>query len=236
MLRHIALLLAMLATPTASALDMTPTTVLLEKGQARAELWLHNPGPRTWQGRVRIFAWEQQPGAEQLQESSQILASPTLLELPPGVRQRVWLLPAPAATSAQPHDGELAFRILLEPMADDLPRYSLPLFSDAEAGTRPCLRTHVQTDGVAYSLHLDNKGSLHARLSDLVFEAADGRREILLPGLAGYILAGRQRHWSLPARADAYAGGRFLAQMQDGQEHELPAVDGQIAPASIDTL
>ncbi|KAF1055646.1 MAG: hypothetical protein GAK43_00441 [Stenotrophomonas maltophilia] len=81
-------------------------------------------------------------------------------------------------------------------------------------------------------LWLDNPGALHARLADLVFEAADGRRSMLLPGLAGYVLAGQQRRWALPARADGYAGGRFLARLQDGAEQLLGPAQAQIAPAA----
>jgi fimbrial chaperone protein len=234
MLRGMLLLLALLLARPVAALEITPTTLTLSPGQARTELWLQNPGPVIWQGRIRIFTWDQTPGAEQLRESEDIVVSPATLELPPGTRQRVWVLPAPAAPPES--KGEQAFRVLLEPSSPDLPRYSLPLFRTPTAGAEPRLHLRVDAGGANSSLLLENTGKLHARLSDLVFEAADGHRELLLPGLAGYILAGRQRHWPLPPRADGYAGGRFHARLQDRLEHALPPQTGHIADDSTGAL
>lgn len=236
MLQRIVLLPMLLLAQPAAALDVAPTTLTLSQGQARTELWLHNPGPRTWQGRVRVLAWEQTQQAEHLHESGDILVSPSTLDLPAGMRQRIWLLPAPAAATSTAPSGERAFRVLLEPSSADLPRYSLPLFRTWSAGTQPCLRIRVEVAGSTTNLLLENTGNLHARLNDLVFEAADGQRELLLPGLAGYVLAGRQRHWPLPARADAYTGGRFQAQLQDGLVHELAPSAEHIAVESAGTL
>lgn len=208
------------------ALDLMPTTLRLPAAQGRSELWLHNPGPGHWRGQVQIWAWDQQPGAEHLQRSAQVLASPTLLDLPAGARQRVWLLPA----SSAPVAAEQAFRIILAPAEPTMPRYSLPLFRGEPAGpASPCLQAEVVVNGSQFMLRLLNDGAGHARLSDLAYEAAGGHRSLLLPGLAGYVLAARQRQWLLPPRADGYAGGRFHARLQDGAEVILAAPTTGIA-------
>lgn len=235
--RALLLALALLAAPPLRALELQPTTLQLPAGQQRTELWLYNPGPARWQGTLRILAWEQQLDAEQLHASDRVLASPSVLDLAPGARQRVWLLPAPAAPAPVAHApaaaAEQAYRVLLEPASADQPRYSLPLFSGPAPGSAaPRLRARLDTAGSTPRLWLDNPGALHARLADLVFEAADGRRSVLLPGLAGYVLAGQQRRWALPARADGYAGGRFLARLQDGAEQLLGPAEAHIAPAA----
>ena len=222
--RLLPLLMALLPMPL-QALDLMPTTLHLPAAQGRTELWLHNPGPGHWRGQVQIWAWDQQPGAEHLQRSAQVLASPTLLDLPAGARQRVWLLPA----SSMPVAAEQAFRIILAPAEPTMPRYSLPLFRGEPADPAPpCLQAELVANGSQLMLRLLNGGSAHARLSDLAYEAADGHRSLLLPGLAGYVLASRQRQWQLPPRADGYAGGRFHARLQDGTEVILAAR----APAS----
>lgn len=223
--RLLPLLLALLPMPL-QALDLMPTTLRLPAAQGRSELWLHNPGPGHWRGQVQIWAWDQQPGAEHLQRSAQVLASPTLLDLPAGARQRVWLLPA----SSMPVAAEQAFRIILAPAEPTMPRYSLPLFRGEPADPAPpCLQAEVVANGSQLMLRLLNGGSAHARLSDLAYEAADGHRSLLLPGLAGYVLASRQRQWQLPPRADGYAGGRFRARLQDGEEVVLAASTTAIA-------
>ncbi|MEV5118136.1 MULTISPECIES: fimbrial biogenesis chaperone [Stenotrophomonas] len=220
------LLLAAVLPIAAQALELVPTTLNLPAAQGRAELWLRNPGPGHWRGQVQIWAWDQQPGAEHLQRSAQVLASPTLLDLPAGARQRVWLLPA----SSAPVAAEQAFRIILAPAEPAMPRYSLPLFRSEPVGpTPPCLRAELVVNGSQFTLRLLNGGTGHARLSDLAYEAAGGQRSLLLPGLAGYVLAARQRQWQLPPRADGYAGGRFHARLQDGTEVILAAQTPAIA-------
>ncbi|WP_312107857.1 fimbrial biogenesis chaperone [Stenotrophomonas indicatrix] len=225
-MRRLLLLLAAVLPIAAQALELVPTTLNLPAAQGRAELWLRNPGPGHWRGQVQIWAWDQQPGAEHLQRSAQVLASPTLLDLPAGARQRVWLLPA----SSAPVAAEQAFRIILAPAEPAMPRYSLPLFRSEPVGpTPPCLRAELVVNGSQFMLRLLNGGTGHARLSDLAYEAAGGQRSLLLPGLAGYVLAARQRQWQLPPRADGYAGGRFHARLQDGTEVILAAQTPAIA-------
>lgn len=225
-MRRLLLLLAAVLPTAAQALELVPTTLNLPGAQGRSELWLHNPGPGHWRGQVQIWAWDQQPGAEHLQRSAQVLASPTLLDLPAGARQRVWLLPA----SSAPVAAEQAFRIILAPAEPAMPRYSLPLFRSEPVGpTPPCLRAELVVNGSQFMLRLFNGGTGHARMSDLAYEAAGGHRSLLLPGLAGYVLAARQRQWQLPPRADGYAGGRFHARLQDGTEVILAAQTPAIA-------
>jgi fimbrial chaperone protein len=225
-MRRLLLLLAAVLPTAAQALELVPTTLNLPAAQGRTELWLHNPGPGHWRGQVQIWAWDQQPGAEHLQRSAQVLASPTLLDLPAGARQRVWLLPA----SSAPVAAEQAFRIILAPAEPAMPRYSLPLFRSEPVGpTPPCLRAELVVNGSQFMLRLFNGGTGHARMSDLAYEAAGGHRSLLLPGLAGYVLAARQRQWQLPPRADGYAGGRFHARLQDGTEVILAAQTPAIA-------
>ncbi|WP_049465372.1 fimbrial biogenesis chaperone [Stenotrophomonas indicatrix] len=216
-MRQLLLLLAVVLplAAQAQALELVPTTLHLPAAQGRTELWLRNPGPGHWRGQLQVWAWDQQQDAEHLQRSGQVLASPTLLDMPAGARQRVWLLPA----SSVPVAAELAFRIVLAPAEAGMPRYSLPLFRGEPASpARPRLQVEVMTGGSQPMLRLQNGGTGHARLSDLSYEAADGQRRLLLRGLAGYVLAARRRQWPLPPRADGYAGGRFRAHLQDGAD------------------
>ncbi|MGY6000458.1 molecular chaperone [Stenotrophomonas maltophilia] len=220
------ILLASLLAMPAAALDLSPTTLQLPVEGGRTELWLYNPGPGHWQGQVRVLAWEQQVDAERLRPTGQILASPIQLDLAPGIRQRVWLLPG----RPEPVAGEQAYRIVLEPSRAGLPRYSLPLFrGQAAPQAQPRVQARLDADASQPHLRLNNAGPLHAHLHDLVFVAEDGQRTLLLPGLAGYLLAGHERRWALPPRPNGYHGGRFQAHLQDGRQVELTAPDPTIA-------
>lgn len=232
-MRVLAFLLAAALAAPAAALELLPTTLQLPVAGGRTELWLHNSGPDAWQGQVQVLAWDQQLDAEQLQPSDRILASPTRLELAPGARQRIWLLPRDPG----PVVSEQAYRIILAPARKDLPRYSLPLFQGLAAPqARIQLRARIEAGSSQQMLRLSNPGTLHGRLHDLRFTSADGKRSLLQPDLAGYILAGRERRWALPARADGYAGGRFQARLQDGREVELDAADPPIAVSAASGL
>ncbi|MFV7513686.1 molecular chaperone [Stenotrophomonas geniculata] len=224
----LSLLVLLLALP-ASALDLVPTTLQLPAEGGHSELWLYNPGPGRWQGEVRILAWEQQADAEKLRPSDQILASPARLDLPPGTRQRIWLLPR----DRSPIAVEQAYRVLLAPTEPDLPRYSLPLFrGHAVPLAWPELHAGIEPGTSHPFLRLSNAGTVHARLHDLAFVADDGRRTLLLPGLAGYLLAGRERRWALPAHANGYARGHFQARLQDGHVVDLTVPDPAIAASA----
>lgn len=228
-MRALLILLALLLAQPATALELLPTTLQLPAEGGRAELWLHNPGPGRWQGQVQVLAWEQQLDAEQLRPSDQVRVSPARLDLAPGATQRVWLLPRDPAASV----GEQAYRIVLAPVLPGLPRYSLPLFRDPVGPVLQArLQGRVEAQGSQSILRLSSSGTLHSRLHDLRFITADGQSSLLLAGLAGYILAGHERRWPLPARADGYAGGHFRARLQDGREVDLAAPDPAIAASA----
>ncbi|HCT27596.1 MAG TPA: pilus assembly protein [Stenotrophomonas sp.] len=228
-MRALLILLALLLAQPAAALELLPTTLQLPAEGGRAELWLHNPGPGRWQGQVQVLAWDQQLDAERLHPSDQVRVSPARLDLAPGGTQRVWLLPGDPTAAI----GEQAYRIVLAPALSGLPRYSLPLFRGPEGpALQPRLQGHVEALGSQTMLRLSNPDTLHSRLHDLRFITADGQSSLLLGGLAGYVLAGHERRWPLPARADGYAGGHFQARLQDGREVDLTASDPAIAASA----
>lgn len=228
-MRALPTLLATLLAWPAAALDLLPTTLQLPAEGGQGELWLYNPGPGRWQGRVQILAWEQQTDAEVLRPTDQVLASPTQLDIPPGIRQRIWLLPR----QPTPPVGEQAYRVVLAPATPGLQRYSLPLFrGHATPMAQPRLHAGIEPGQSQTFLRLRNTGTLHARLNDLAYITSDGRRTLLLPGLAGYLLAGRERRWALPAHAHGYAGGHFQARLQDGRVVDLAAPDPAIAASA----
>lgn len=119
------------------------------------------------------------------------------------------------------------------PAPPGLARYSLPLFRGNSAPlAQPRLHAGIEPHPSHPSLRLSNTGTLHARLNDLAYITSDGQRTLLLPGLAGYLLAGHERRWALPARADGYADGHFQARLQDGRVVDLTAPDPAIAASA----
>ncbi|WP_315389562.1 fimbria/pilus periplasmic chaperone [uncultured Stenotrophomonas sp.] len=206
------LLAAMLLGGTAQALEVSPLRVELAPGQAHAELWLYNDSAQPWAGQAQLYAWEQTTHEELLRPAAELAVSPAELQLPAHGRQRVRVVrlgPAPAA--------EQGYRLLLRAGPDNPPvQVSLPVFvAGAAVSAAPMLAVRLLDEGEPAVLELYNGGARHARLADLAWVAANGQTRPILPGLAGYVLAGQTRRWVLPGTAEAYRGGRFSARIGD---------------------
>ncbi|WP_329891263.1 fimbrial biogenesis chaperone [Stenotrophomonas sp. SMYL11] len=238
MLRRLCLALA-LAVPahTLAALEVSSTQLRLPATQADGELWLRNPEAMAWSGEARLYRWEQQGADERLLPADGVALSPGRLQIGAGQRQRlrvVRLRPAPVAT-------QQAYRLVISPtpgpQAASAIRYSLPVFLDPPAPLAAALQVKLQAEaGQPPRLWLYNAGNGHAQLADLVFIDAGGQRHPVIAGLAGYVLAGRQRLWPLPARAGGYGGGHFQARLQDGRVVDLTAPDPAIAASAPSRL
>ena len=148
----------------------------------------------------------------------------------PGERQLVRIIrPGPAAT------GEQAYRLII----DELPRprgtaeavarldvqmrYSLPLFlyDGARDAARPMLDARIVLEDGRRVLLVHNRGSGHARLTDLSAEQ-HGATLPVQAGLVGYVLPGATMRWPLP---DGLLAGSVLRAGVNGQPVVLaPAI------------
>lgn len=224
-----ALVLGALAALPVHALEISPVRVSVPATPAHAELWLANPDSATWSGWVQLYRWEQVGDQEQLAPAADLAVSPARLEIAPGQRQRVRVV----RLGAVPDAVQRGYRLVISPDsgAGDA-RYSLPVFvePDRPALPMPMPRLQVSTDGSpsAPRLRLYNDGDAHAHLADLVFVDAQGHRHPVINGLAGYVLPGSTRSWTLQPRPDGYAGGQFAARLNDAAEAPLPTA---IAPS-----
>lgn len=229
LLKRAACLLALLPVAAAQALEVSPLRIALPAGQADTELWLHNDSDAPWDGQARLFRWEQDVDAERLQPSSAMAVSPSVLTLAPHARQRVRLVRlGPVPTS------EEGYRLILQagPHHPAI-QMSLPVFvAGQNDATGPQLSVQLLDSPGPATLELYNRGARHARLADLAFVDAKGHARPLFPGLAGYVLAGQTRRWSLPGPAQAYQGGRFSARLGDAAPALLDPPAPSIAPAA----
>lgn len=227
------LLLALLGPFGAHALEVSPLRVTLPPGQRDGELWLHNDAAQPWSGQARLYRWEQREDAELLTPAQDVVLSPARLALAPHARQRVRVVrlgPAPAA--------EQGYRLVLRAGPESPPlQVSLPVFlAGPQPSPRPALSARLQDAAGHATLALYNAGTGHARLADLTFIGPDGRAQLLLPDLAGYVLAGSIRRWTLPGPATRYAGGRFQARIGDADADDIPAAAPPIAPDPLPGL
>lgn len=214
----LAFILLLSAPAFAAGLQVSPTLVQISARQTAEGLWLSNTGSAPLQAQVRIFRWTQADGENRLDATRDVAVSPSMTVLPVGGRQLVRLVrlgPSPAV--------EQSYRVLI----DELPgtvaepaeaggkpeaglrfvlRYSVPVFlqppvSGKAAPTEPGLRVKLQLQNGVHQVEVSNSGPQRAQIADLVFVASRGERQMLAPGLLGYVLPGQTMRWPLTTLA-----------------------------------
>ncbi len=227
LLRRLVAGLILTASSASHALEVSPLSVTLAPGQRDDSVWLYNDSDRPWHGQARLYHWAQSPEHERLEPAVVLAVSPSELHLPAHGRQRVRLVWSAASPAT-----EQSYRLVLR-AGQDSPavQISLPVFiAGAEWRAGPAMAARVLAGTGPAVLELYNGGPRHARLSDLAFIPSRGATLPLLPGLAGYVLAGQTRRWPLPDPAEAYADGHFSARLGHDDPVLLPPLDPAIAP------
>lgn len=207
--RTLTLLPALAALPQgagalAATLQISPVTISFTAGQAAAGITLQNNGDTPLHGQVRVYLWEQRDGADVLTPTTQLVASPPIMEIGARSAQTIRLV----RRSAAPAAAEQTYRILI----GELPRtdaaqgnvairlqYSVPVFVLPQDGrAAPALEWSVTRRGAEAFLRVRNSGSLHAQIGATSVRSASGRSADLSKGLLGYALPGQAREWPLP--------------------------------------
>lgn len=206
----------------AGDLRLEPVSLALRPDEDSTSLWLSNTGRQPLQAQVRLFSWTQDGGGEVLTPTRDLAVSPPLLEVPPLGRQRVRLVRLGAGAPL----AETAYRLVVDELPSASPdptatassgasllRYSIPVFVQPSApASASRLSARIEEDASGRRLlRLDNSGERHARIAGLAFVGTGGRRHLLAPNLAGYVLAGRYKLWPLPEEAGRPPYGRFEA-------------------------
>lgn len=211
----------------AAGLQISPITFSIASDKRADELWLRNNSEQPIHAQVRVFRWTQPDGEDVLTPDQALIASPPMVEIPPGKQQLVRLVRT--GSLAQPAAAERSYRILV----DEVPvereqtsevglnfvfRYSIPVFVEGRADKKTTIDWQLrESDGQAM-LILRNTGTHYMQLADLTFTPPRGEKINVFIGLAGYVLPGQTRHLKLtPPLATFRAGGTFSG-MANGAE------------------
>lgn len=205
LLATVKLLAAPAAALAGGGLSVSPVNIEFDgRGMARA-LDVSNPGNAATDVQVRLYAWTAVDGEDQLTPSTDLGFSPPMFRLTPGGHQVVrFVLTAP------PADTERAYRVFVdqvpgnpEPGTLQMPvRMVLPLFVQPSGAVRvvqtsaAALRWQASYDPARKRLRLvaRNSSGRRVKVQNLAYETG-GKTIIAVPGLAGYVLAGRERAW-----------------------------------------
>ena len=194
----------------AQAADLRAAPVVIETlpGSRTTTFTLINDEDRPLKVQVRVMKWSMANGQEALTPATDVVASPPLASLKAKQHYLVRLVRIAKA----PPVVEESYRVLVDEIPDPNAikpgsvqlalRLSLPaFFSDAPRRTAK-VAWSVARDGTGTWLIANNTGDRRLRLSDLDLQA-DGRALYQQPGLVGYVLAGSETRWALPATLPA---------------------------------
>ena len=230
-----ALLLVFGGLASAAGLQVAPTTVEVPSTRSAGGLTLMNNGSRPLTAQTRVFSWTQVDGEDVLEPTTDLAISPPMLELPAGATQLLRVI-----RLGPPPQQEASYRVIVDELPLDggtdsdgaalrfVLRYSVPVFIAPADGqpTAPMLHARVTVaDDGDRQLELQNLGNGRAQVAGLAYVAPDGERVSISPGLAGYVLPGRQRRWPLPDRLAAPSGGSFEARINGEPSARTLALD-----------
>lgn len=200
-------------TAKAQSLMVLPVNVHLAPGQRATSLSVINRGNTETAIQIRVYAWNQTSGQDQLTTSDAVLASPPLATISAGATQVVRLV------LRQPPQGrETTYRIVL----DQIPppavpgtvrvvlRMSIPIFAQPTTRALPHLTFHIEHHAGNDVLVAVNDGGRHEAIRDAVLWTKDGRKLKTESNASPYVLAGVTRRWPIEAQESLLQSGDTL--------------------------
>jgi fimbrial chaperone protein len=213
-----------------TGLSVAPVLLMLDGGHRATSTTITNPGTAEATVQARLYAWTTDGEEDLYAPTREIGFSPAVFRLAPQADQAVRLV-----TLVPPGPVERAYRLIIDqlPLAEQpgqlqMPvRMVLPVFVAPAAGVavRPLLEWSARFDAGARRIRVTcvNRGTGHAKLVDLAYQAEGAAKVAIQPGLAGYALAGQRREWSVAAET-APARLTILAQAGNDPVHATIAV------------
>jgi len=198
----------------ASTFNISPIRAELGGPRHTAVLTLTNADTEPVVVQVSVVQWSQIDGADQLDDTREMLATPPVLQIP-GMSEQIIRV----ALRRAPEPGrELAYRVILQEVPQEAAadftglrvalRLSVPIFvapSDAKANADVSWEAHWLPGG-DLEVAASNHGNGHLQVIDFDL-ALPGASAPLHGNTAKYILPGNRMVWTLKAPADANKAG-----------------------------
>lgn len=204
----VALLLAFWPTATqAEGLQITPLSVTLKPLDRAGSLTIANHETAAKLFQLRVQAWHQSDGTDQLTPTDDLLAVPPIFKLAPGATQVI------RVGVRQPPQGvqEQTYRLFIAEVPSKVPgtnaiqfvlNFSVPVFVLPPGLAAPKLEWSAQKIGDRrVRLTVTNGGNAHALIARVRVHAGTPTRDPLHEAaLHAYLLAGQARSWTIELR------------------------------------
>jgi fimbrial chaperone protein len=199
----------------AASISISPIRIDVPEPGNSGMITIQNEDARPVNVQVRIFKWSLADGADEYEESDDIVATPPVASIERGGSATVRIL----RTTNGPIVGEESYRLVVDEIPDSnrvrnlgvnvALRYTIPVFFLAGDASQPKLSWSIRSEGGKRVLAATNSGDKHIRLSAMSLGSVT-----LAKGLAGYVLGHSTRTWVLPAKA---AAARVSADSDSGR-------------------
>jgi fimbrial chaperone protein len=207
-------------TAAAQSLTVLPVVVQMPAGELATSLTVINAGDTETAVQVRVLAWNQPGGTDQLTASDDVMTSPPVTTIAPGTSQVVRLV-----LRDPPKGQEATYRILL----DQIPpaaapgtvrvalRLSIPVFAEPTGRAVSHLTYRIERDAGEAYLVASNDGGRHETIRDIALTTKQGTVLKTDGEASPYILAGATRRWAIagPGGLPADGGSLRMTAMAD---------------------
>ena len=198
-----------------ASLHVAPVSIQMAPGQSAATIDLSNEGDEVMHAQVRVFAWDQNGGKDNLTPTQTMVASPPMIDVAPKGKQTIRLVRMGGAPAAREESYRVLIDEIIDPAAEVVNgvnvqlRYSVPVFTSPAGMQPPRVTVTADVGDETLSLKAENSGGQHANVSAVTLENKGGESVPVEPGLVGYVLVGQSMEWNLRLPADAAAKGPF---------------------------
>ena len=198
----------------AATLQVSPVNIDLTAPTSASQFTLRNPGAEPVTVQVRAFLWTQPGGADSLERTDALVASPPATTLPPGSEGLVRIV----RTANAPVQQEESYRVLVDQLPDAATgtgpqlalavRHSVPVFISPAGAAPPQVSWTARRVGNTLSVVASNSGGRRMKISSLQLRDSSGGA-LDRTGLVGYVLAGGTNTFTFDVGSGFAAGSNL---------------------------
>ena len=208
----LAIILAQVPAVHAGSFAVNPVRVTLSANQAVAAVTVRNVGSDATVVQLETSSWTQRDGKDLLETTSEVLATPPILTIPPG-GSRIIRVGLRRPADAQ---RELTYRLFLreipppEPIAQGLRvslLVSMPIF--VEPPRLPLSEIHwkaTRTSDGQIRVRATNTGKAHVQLGQLDIVLAAGGAPVATRAMSEYVLPDNAHEWIVETKSAPSVG------------------------------
>ena len=216
----LALFGAHICTAHAGSFTVNPVRVTLSPTQAVAAITVRNVGTEPAVVQLETSSWNQHAGQDVLVSTTEVLATPPIITVPPGASR---IIRVGLRRPADPQ-RELTYRLFLrevpppEPISQGLRvalLLSIPIFVVPPHMPGPQVQWHavrMQDGNIRIQAH--NTGQSHVQLGELQIAGAGGGPVLATRNMSEYLLPDNAREWTVAAKSVPAAGAPLVIASQ----------------------